>query len=93
MQVLSGLASGVYKATAAMQPVDGNLPALWQGIARLDLAAVQSALRAGADPNERNAEGVCARACACACAGVGVCVLTQTPHRSTRASPLLLLVS
>lgn len=54
---LSGLASGIYKATASFQQVDSSLPPLWQGLMKLDLSAVQAALRQGADPNETNVQG------------------------------------
>lgn len=56
-QALSGLASNIYKATASFQAVDSSLPPLWQGLQKLDMGAVQSALRSGADPNETNTQG------------------------------------
>lgn len=56
-QALSGLASGIYKATASFQEVDSSLPPLWQGLKKLDMNAVQAALRNGADPNDANTQG------------------------------------
>lgn len=56
-QALSGLASSIYKATASFQEVDSSLPPLWQGLKKLDMNAVQAALRSGADPNETNVQG------------------------------------
>lgn len=57
-QALTGLVSGIYKATASFQEVDSSLPPLWQALKKLDKGAVQAALRNGADPNEVNVQGV-----------------------------------
>uniref|UniRef100_A0A383WEG7 Uncharacterized protein n=1 Tax=Tetradesmus obliquus TaxID=3088 RepID=A0A383WEG7_TETOB len=56
-QVLSGLVSGIYKATSSFQEVDPSLPPLWKGLKKLDMSAAQAALRDGADPNTTNAAG------------------------------------
>jgi hypothetical protein len=53
-QAISGLVSTIYKATASFQTVDATLPPLWQALLKLDLGAVQSAIRAGQDINQRN---------------------------------------
>jgi hypothetical protein len=34
-------------------------PPLWKGLQKLDMQAVQAALRSGANPNETNAQGAC----------------------------------
>lgn len=56
-QAISGLASGIYKATASFQTVDSSLSPLWQGLKKLNMGEVQAALRNGADPNETNTQG------------------------------------
>eukprot|EP00878_Enallax_costatus_P011076 GHUV01011568.1.p1 GENE.GHUV01011568.1~~GHUV01011568.1.p1 ORF type:complete len:158 (+),score=27.55 GHUV01011568.1:102-575(+) len=56
-QALSGVVSNIYKLTAGFQQVDSSLPAIWQGIQKLDKSAVQEALRNGADPNTQNPRG------------------------------------
>jgi len=53
-QAISGLVSTIYKATASFQTVDATLPPLWQALLKLDLAGVQSAIRAGQDLNQRS---------------------------------------
>ncbi|GIL74417.1 hypothetical protein Vretimale_2058 [Volvox reticuliferus] len=56
-QVLSQVAINVYKVSALMsQPETGQSP-LWSSLKKLDLSGVNAALRAGANPNERDAAG------------------------------------
>ncbi|EFJ42946.1 hypothetical protein VOLCADRAFT_107046 [Volvox carteri f. nagariensis] len=56
-QALSQVAINVYKVSALMSQPEAGLTPLWAAVKRLDLGAVNAALRAGADPNERDAAG------------------------------------
>lgn len=51
------LRSVCQQLTAGFQSVDTSLPAIWQGIKKLDKSAVQDALRKGADPNTQDPAG------------------------------------
>ncbi|KAG2498660.1 hypothetical protein HYH03_003406 [Edaphochlamys debaryana] len=52
-QALSQVASTVYKVSAAMSKPEPAQSPLWTGLKKLDLGAVQTAIRSGADLNER----------------------------------------
>ncbi|GLI66316.1 hypothetical protein VaNZ11_010094 [Volvox africanus] len=56
-QVLSQVAINVYKVSALMSQQETGLSPLWSSLKKLDLPGVNAALRAGADPNERDATG------------------------------------
>lgn len=56
-QVLSQVAINVYKASALFSAPEAGLSPLWAALKKLDLGGVNAALRAGANPNERDAGG------------------------------------
>lgn len=56
-QVLSGVVSGIYKATATFSAAEPGLSPVWSAIKRLDEGGLKDALRNGGDVNERNGNG------------------------------------
>uniref|UniRef100_A0A7S0R2P2 Uncharacterized protein n=1 Tax=Chlamydomonas leiostraca TaxID=1034604 RepID=A0A7S0R2P2_9CHLO len=57
-QVLAGVVSGIYKASAAVSVPEPGLSPLWAAIKRLDTAGLKTHMqRGGVDLNERNANG------------------------------------
>jgi hypothetical protein len=84
-QALSGLASGIYKATASFQTVDPSLSPLWQGLKKLNLGEVQAALRNGADPNETSSQGDPSKRLCLACITMD---LTQLQLNQVSDSPV-----
>ncbi|GIL48582.1 hypothetical protein Vafri_5068, partial [Volvox africanus] len=56
-QVLSQVAINVYKVSALISQQETGLSPLWSSLRKLDLSGVNAALRAGSDPNERDATG------------------------------------
>lgn len=56
-EIVSGIASNIYKAQAALQPEEMGESVLWRKIKRLDLDGVQAALDAGNSADEKGADG------------------------------------
>lgn len=56
-QAISQVAINIYKFSAMFNKTDPGASPLWQGLQKLDLGAVNSAVRSGADVNERDGNG------------------------------------
>ncbi|KAG1672358.1 hypothetical protein FOA52_010976 [Chlamydomonas sp. UWO 241] len=54
---ITGLVSGIYKATGGMAAVDPSTSPLWTAIMKLDLGGVKAAISTGGNLNETNANG------------------------------------